>query len=119
VDVGEAIADYILNGRAGRSRSLFVTLRAPHPPLRTTHVIRRMLVDAFAKAAVPSPKGGVRTHLLRHALAVDMLNRGNSLNEIGDVLRHRSRTATTIYARHGIETLRALARSWPIQGDPR
>lgn len=119
VDVGEAIADYILNGRAGRSRSLFVTLRAPHRPLRTTHAIRRMLVDAFAKAAVPSPKGGVRTHLLRHALAVDMLNRGNSLDEVGDVLRHRSRTATTIYARHGIETLRALARSWPIQGDPR
>ena len=119
VDVGEAIADYIPNGRAGRSRSLFVTLRAPHRPLRTTHAIRRMFVDAFAKAAVPSPKGGVRTHLLRHALAVDMLNRGSSLDEVGDVLRHRSRTATTIYARHGIETLRALARSWPIQGDPR
>ncbi len=119
VDVGEAISDYILNGRAGGSRYLFVTLRAPHRPLRTTHSIRSMLIDAFAKAAMTPPKGGGRTHLLRHALAVDMLNRGNSLDEVGDVLRHRSRTATTIYARHGIEALRPLARPWPVQGEPR
>ncbi len=119
VDVGEAISDYILNGRAGRSRHLFVTLRAPHRPLRTTHFIWSMLVDAFAKSGVTSPKGEVRTHLLRHSLAVDMLNRGNSLDEVGDVLRHRSRATTVIYARHGIEALRPLARPWPVQGESR
>ena len=119
VDVGEAISDYILNGRAGGSRSLFVTLRAPHRPLRTTHFILSMLVDAFAKAGVAPPKGEVRTQLLRHSLAVNMLNRGNSLDEVGDVLRHRSRTTTTIYARHGIKALRSLARPWPVQGEPR
>ena len=68
VDVGEAIADYILNGRVGRSRSLFVTLRAPHGPFRTTHFIQSMLVDAFAKAGMTPPQGRVRAHLLRHAL---------------------------------------------------
>ena len=119
VDVGEAISDYILNERAGRSRHLFVTLRAPHRPFRTTRFIRSMLIDAFARAGVTLPKGGVRTHLLRHSLAVNMLNRGNSLDEVGDVLRHRSRMATTIYARHGIEALRPLARPWPVQGEPR
>ena len=119
VDVGEAISDYILNGRAGGSRHLFVTLRAPHRPFRTTHFIRSMLVDACAKAGVTLPKGRVRAHLLRHSLAVNMLNRGNSLDEVGDVLRHRSRMATTIYARHGIEALRPLARPWPVQGEPR
>ena len=69
VDMGEAISDYILNGRAGGSRHLFVTLRAPHRPFRTTRFILSMLVDAIAKAGVTSPKGGVRTHLLRHYLA--------------------------------------------------
>ncbi len=117
VDVGEAISDYVINGRAGGSRHLFVTLRAPHLPFRTTYFIRSMLVDAFAKAGVTPPKGGVRTSLLRHSLAVNMLNRGNSLDEVGDVLRHRSRTTTTIYARHGIEALRPLARPWPVQGE--
>ena len=119
IDVGEAISDYILNERAGRSRHLFVTLRAPHRPFRTTQFIRSMLVDAFARAGVTLPEGGVCTHLLRHSLAVNMLNRGNSLDEVGDVLRHRSRMATTIYARHGIEALRPLARPWPVQGEPR
>ena len=119
VDVGEAVSDYALNERAGRSRHLFVTLRAPHRPFRTPHFIRSMLVDAFARAGVTPPNGRVRAHLLRHSLAVDMLNCGNSLDEVGDVLRHRSRTTTTIYARHGIEALRPLARPWPVQGEPR
>ena len=48
-----------------------------------------------------------------------MLNRGNSLDEVGDVLRHRSRTTTTIYARYGVEALRALARPWPVEGQSR
>ena len=87
--------------------------------MRTTHFIWSMFVDAFANAGVTSPKGGVRTHLLLHSLAVDMLNRGNSLDEVGDVLRHRSRATTVIYARHGIEALRPLARPWPVQGEPR
>ena len=119
VDVGEALSDYILNGRAGRSRHLFVTLRAPHRPFRTTYFIRSMLVDAFARAGVTPPEGRVRAHLLRHSLAVSMLDRGNSLDEVGDVLRHRSRTTTTIYARHGIEALRPLARAWPVDGESR
>ena len=119
VDVGEAISDYILNGRAGRSRHLFVTLRAPHRPYRTPHFIQSMLVDAFARAGVTPPDGRVHAHVLRHSLAVNMLNRGNSLDEVGDVLRHRSRTTTTIYAHHGTEALRPLARTWPVQGEPR
>ncbi|MCY4240741.1 MAG: tyrosine-type recombinase/integrase [Rhodobacter sp.] len=119
VDVGEALADYVLNGRAGRSRHLFVTLRAPHRPFRTTHFIQGMLAGAFARAGVTPPKGGARAHLLRHSLAVAMLDHGNSLDEVGHVPRHRSRATTTIYARHGIEALRPLARAWPVRGEPR
>ena len=78
-----------------------------------------MLVDAFAKTGVTVPKGGVALISCDTRFAINMLNRGNSLDEVGDVLRHRSRTATTIYARHGIEALRPLARPWPVQGEPR
>lgn len=118
VDVGEALADYALNGRAGRSRHLFVTLHAPHRPFRTTHFIQSALANAFAKSGMTLPQGRIRPHLLRHSLAVSMLNLGNSLDEVGDVLRHRSRATTTIYARHAIEALRPLARTWPVQGEP-
>ena len=46
--------------------------------------------------------------LLRHSLATDMLRKGASLDKIGDVLRHRSRVSTTIYAKHDVEGLRSI-----------
>ena len=119
VDVGEGLADYILNGRRGTSRHLFTALRAPYLPLRTGYFIWRAVVDAFAAAGLTPPAGGVRAHLLRHSLAAGMLDGGSSLDEIGEVLRHRSRAATTIYARHGTLALRPLARAWPIRGECR
>jgi hypothetical protein len=42
-----------------------------------------------------------------------MLRKGASLDEIGDVLRHRSRMTTTIYARHDVDGLRSIAQDWP------
>ena len=119
VDVGEAIAAYLHDGRAGSARHLFVTARAPHRPFASSLAVRRILRKAFERTDLKPPRGEVRSHLLRHSLAVDMLGRGASLDEIGDVLRHRSRTTTTIYARYDIDALRPLARPWPVQGDVR
>jgi site-specific recombinase XerD len=42
-----------------------------------------------------------------------MLRAGASLAEIGQVLRHRERKTTAIYARVDRTALRALARPWP------
>ena len=117
VDVGEAIVDYLLNGRAGPEQRLFVSVRAPHRPLGDPIFIRRMLRDAFAKAGLAVPEGGVRCHMLRHSLAVRLLDRGASLEQAGDVLRHRLVRTTTIYARYGPGPLRPLARPWPAQGE--
>ena len=119
VDVGEAIAAYLQDGRAGSARHLFVTAKAPHRPFTSSQAIRRVLSQAFAQAGLKPPHGEVRSHLLRHSLAVDMLGKGASLDEVGDVLRHRSRKTTTIYARYDIEALRPLARAWPVPGGVR
>ena len=119
VDVGEAIAAYLQDGRAGSARHLFVAARAPHRPFASSLAVRRILRKAFERTDLKPPRGEVRSHLLRHSLAVDMLGRGASLDEVGDVLRHRSRTTTTIYARYDIDALRSLARPWPVQGDVR
>ena len=119
VDVGEAIAAYLQDGRAGSARHLFVAARAPHRPFASSLTVRRILRKAFERTDLKPPRGEVRSHLLRHSLAVDMLGRGASLDEVGDVLRHRSRTTTTIYARYDIDALRSLARPWPVQGDVR
>jgi hypothetical protein len=42
-----------------------------------------------------------------------MLRAGASLPEIGQVLRHRSQLATSVYAKADQDALRPLARPWP------
>ena len=118
-EVGEAIVDYIRNGRAGDSRALFVSARTPHLPFKDAQIINTVLRDAFGRTGLKPPQKYVGSHLLRHSLATDMLRKGASLDEIGDVLRHRSRMTTTIYAKYDIDALRSIARPWPVGGDAR
>ena len=42
-----------------------------------------------------------------------MLRRGASLDEIGEILRHRSADTTAIYAKVDHDALRELAIAWP------
>ena len=118
VDVGEAMAAYVMHERPGTAaRHLFVTPNAPHRPYASAQFIRSILGTAFARTGLAPPTGGVHTHVLRHSLAVTLLEGGDSLDRVGDVLRHRSPASTALYARHDIESLRPLARPWPMKGE--
>jgi integrase/recombinase XerD len=118
MDVGEAIVDYIRNGRAGTSRSLFVCSKAPHRPFVNAQIINNLLRRAFKLTGLRPPQAYVGSHVLRHSLATDLLQKGASLDEVGDMLRHRSRMATTIYAQYDVEALRSIARPWPEPVSP-
>jgi site-specific recombinase XerD len=115
-DAGKAIVDYVRNGRRGTSRTLFVSSKVPFRPFVDATILNMMLRAAFKDTGLEPPQKYIGSHLLRHSLATDMLRKGASLDEIGDVLRHRSRASTTIYARHDIEGLRSIAPSWPAEG---
>jgi site-specific recombinase XerD len=52
-------------------------------------------------------------HLFRHTLATDLLRQGASLDEIGELLRHRSPNTTAVYAKVDLTALRTLALPWP------
>ncbi len=119
IDAGGAIVDYIKNGRKGDSRALFVSAKTPHPPFKDAQILNAVLCDAFERTGLKPPQKYVGSHLLRHSLATDMLRKGASLDEIADVLRHRSRASTTIYAKYDIDGLRSIARRWPVRGDAR
>ena len=54
-------------------------------------------------------------HVLRHSLATGMLRSGASMDEIGEVLRHRSAQTTAIYAKVDVQGLRSLALPWPTK----
>ncbi len=113
VDVGEAIAAYLQRGRPlSTDRHLFLRARAPVHGLRPgSDGIGSIVRNALIRADVDAPHKGA--HQFRHALAVHMLKGGASLPEIGEVLRHRSPIATSIYAKVDVASLRSLAMPWP------
>lgn len=111
-DVAKAIARYLRQGRPRCDcRRLFLRDYAPVGGFGRSTAIAKIVQCALARAGVVSARKGA--HLLRHSLATDMLRKGASLDEIGEVLRHRSSDTTAIYAKVDINSLRALALPWP------
>jgi integrase/recombinase XerD len=115
-DVGEAIADYVRRDRKTISRTLFVTNRQPSEGFVDAQVLNGILETAFGKTGIKPPTRYVGSHILRHSLATDMVSKGASLDEVGDMLRHRGRRSTMIYAKIDVEGLRSVARAWPAAG---
>ena len=109
-DVGTALVHYLCHIRpACSTRKVFIRLKAPRQGLRLSAiccVVRRALRRAGLN---PDFKGA---HLLRHSLATKMLRRGASLDEIGQLLRHKQPTTTQIYAKVDIKALRGIALPW-------
>ena len=112
-DVGEAIVAYLRDGRPATAldRSLIVRVRAPHHGL-TSGGITQIVFAAAGRAGL----GPMHAHRLRHTAATQMLRAGASLEEIGQVLRHRQVLTTAIYAKVDRDALRGLARPWPETG---
>ncbi len=108
-DVGRAIADYLSHDRPGTpTRAVFLRLQVPLRglgPIGVTAVVYR----ACARAGVPRASA----HVLRHSAATQMLRAGASLAEVGQTLRHRSSSATALYAKVDHASLRTLAPRWP------
>jgi integrase/recombinase XerD len=115
-DVGEAIAAYLKDGRpqSSGSRRLFLRTKAPLTGFKDQRAVGSLVRHALAKAGLDSPRKGA--HQFRHTLASDMLRKGRSLSEIGEILRHRSPQTTAIYAKVDLLSLRSLALPWPGGG---
>ncbi len=86
-------------------------MKAPLRGFVNSSAIYSMVKWAFDRAAIhPAQKG---PHILRHSLATNMLRKGASLGEIGEILRHRDLSTTQIYAKVDMEALRRIAQPWP------
>lgn len=108
-DVGEALVAYLRCDRGAGSEHVFLRVRAPHGPM-TPGAVSAVVALAGRRAGLA---GRIGSHRLRHTAATEMLRAGAPLQEIGQVLRHRSSMSTAIYAKVDREALRSLARSWP------
>ena len=116
-EIGEALSRYLRKERGPAAcRTLFVTQRAPYRPFKNGQIANTILKEALRATGQKPVTPYVGSHLLRHSLAAQLVNAGASLDEVGDVLRHRSRSSTMIYARLDLDGLRSLAQSWPVAG---
>lgn len=109
-DVGEVLADYLRRRPPGPEgcRALFLKVLPPAGPMSRS-TVSAVVREACLRTGVPR----VCPHRLRHTAASRMLQAGASLEEIGQVLRHRERRTTAIYARVDRAALRAIAQPWP------
>lgn len=111
-EVGEAVATYLRDGRPqSPARSLFLRARAPREGFRSYKAVGDVVRRALQRAGLDIPFRG--SHLLRHSLATGMLRNGATLEDIGQILRHRHPDTTQIYAKVAIEALRTVAPAWP------
>lgn len=117
VEVGDALSRYLREERGPAAcRTMFVTHRAPHRPFKDGQIVNAILKEALKATGQKPVTPYVGSHLLRHSLATQLVNAGASLDEVGDVLRHRARSSTMIYARLDIDGLRSIAQPWPVTG---
>lgn len=112
-EVGQAMATYLRQGRPQgcSTRQFFIRRKAPRRGFASSVAVCTIVRRALERAGIASPRKGA--HLLRHSLATEMLRKGGSLAEIGEILRHRSVDTTAIYAKVDLIALQALAQPWP------
>lgn len=111
-DVGQALAGYLRHVRPRCStRRVFIRAKAPLCGFADSSAIYSLVRRAFDAAEIrPAQRG---PYILRHSLATNMLRRGASLTEIGQILRHCDLSTTQIYAKVDLEALRRIAQPWP------
>ncbi len=107
-DVGEALADYLRNGRPVSSyREVFLRHNAPHEPFGP-HDNLYWIPTRHRLAAGLEARPGCGLHSLRHTLATRLLSAGANLESIAGILGHKSLDTTTVYLRFDIEALREV-----------
>ena len=112
-ELGDALAAYFQDGRPqSDATTVFVRARVPFRAFASHQAVTHIVDRALQCAGVIRPSRGA-AHLLRHSLATSLLRHGASLQDIADILRHRSVTTTQIYAKVDVNALQQIAQPWP------
>ncbi|MFA7399879.1 MAG: site-specific integrase [Sideroxydans sp.] len=107
-EVGEALADYILNGRPKVDNpEVFLSHIAPRNPYLCATGIAQIIGKRLKQAGIAAPSTGA--HMLRHSLATHMVNVGVSVFKIADLLGHASIDTTAIYTKVDVNHLASVA----------
>lgn len=112
-DVGNAIIDYLQNGRPQSDvQNIFIRHQPPFVEFNQYNRLHATFSNYVYKAGIDvSPDKSRGMHSLRHSLAVEMLRREVPLPVIQEVLGHKDPATTANYLRVDIEQLRNCALS--------
>ena len=109
--VGESLLEYLCHARPQVPYpEVFLTAQ---PPFRTLQApaLSRMVAQRMREAGVHPPRAG--SHVFRHGFATQMLQNGQSLKAIADLLGHRDINTTFIYTKVDLAALHQLPLAWP------
>ncbi|HRN00462.1 MAG TPA: tyrosine-type recombinase/integrase [Aliarcobacter cryaerophilus] len=97
-DVGEAIINYVQNGRPN-VKDAYVFIRENRPYIKLSGSSLHMIVDGYLKRAkIKIPAGQKHgPHALRHSLATLLLENNIPISTIKEILAHKSSETTKIY----------------------
>ena len=110
VETGEALADYLQHERPATCHpAVFVRQVTGKDLPITSCAVQKVIKRACLHIGLPD----FSAHALRHTLACRLVERGSSLKEVADLLRHRSLNSTLIYAKLDTPKLAAVALPWP------
>lgn len=111
-DVGEAIIDYVTNGRPQSNlKFVFTTHHTPYRVLNSCS-LATLVRDVIAKSGVVTRGRHAGPHTLRHSLATTMLHNATGLPVISASLGHSTTESTKVYLNVDIPSL--LECSLPV-----
>lgn len=109
-DIGEALKDYILNGRPStEDHEIFLRIKAPHIKLASAVTVGEIYKDCCIAAGLPASK---RFHNLRRALGTSMVANGISVYDVAQVFGDKNVNSTKPYLAADIEHLKMCALSF-------
>lgn len=109
-EVGRALANYLRMSRPDCAHPRIFLLDMPPRPMNA-QAISGVVQRGLRRCNIDVPRAGA--HLLRHTLASHLVQKGASLKEIADLLRHRHVNSASVYAHVDLPALQALSQPWP------
>jgi integrase/recombinase XerD len=112
-ETGAALADYILRARPkADSAHLFLSFKAPVGPLKQAAAVSRIVRKRLRCSGIELGRVA-GAHLLRHSLATELVEQRRPINEIANLLGHRSINTTALYVKVATSQLADVALPFP------
>ncbi len=108
----DALVDYLCHARPKTNEcAVFVYHRAPQGDAIKPSTVRGAIRRAFTRAQFSATDSQV--HRLRHTMATRLLQNGQAIKTIADILGHRCIDTTIRYTTVDRQTLDSVALPWP------